>query len=144
MEPFTHSSFIGDFLDVLSMNSPLTPDNDDVCVSHFGATTNQEAVLSRYFGDLTLNQTPDFAASLDSLLSAAVRLVVLDFSTISSICPNAVAALVNFTAGVQGRGKKLILFRPGPALRQALDSLGLMYLFSVLDSEEELLIALPD
>ena len=144
MEPFTHSSFIGDFLDVLSMKSPLTPHDDGVCVSHFGATTNQEAVLSRYFGDLTLDQTPDFAASLDSLLSAAVRLVVLDFSALSSICPNGVAALVNFTAGVQGRGKKLILFRPGPALTQALDTLGLMYLFSVLHTEEELLLALPD
>ncbi len=144
MEPFTHKSFIGDFLDVLSLGTPLAPHEDGVCVAHFGATVNQEAVLSRYFGDLTLDQTPDFVFSLNSLLSESIRLVVLDFSSLRIICPNAVAALVNFAAEVQGRGKRLILYRPGTALDHELETLGLAYLFSALHTEEELLLALPD
>ncbi len=144
MEPFVHTSFIGDFVDVLNMKTPLRSDVANACVAQFGATARQEAVLSRYFGDLGLDHVAEFAASLDSLLTGSVQLVVLDFSSLNSFCRNAVAALVNFAASVHGRDKRLVLFRPGPELRRALDALALSHMFTVLDNEEELLLALPD
>ena len=143
MEPFVYKNVIGDFLDVLSMNSPLKAGSESACASLFGSTGNQEAVLSRYFGDLSLVHAQDFAASLDALLTSLVELIVLDFSGVISFCPNTAAALVNFATGVQGRGKALALFKPSPATMDMLESLHLTHLFTILHDADDLLIALP-
>ena len=144
MYPFIHKEFIGDFFDILEQKSPLASHISGVCTSLFGATTNQEAVVSRFFGDLALPHSSEFAASLDSLLSGPVRLVVLDFSGVTSFCRNAAGALVNFAASVQCRKKQLVLYSPGKAVLETLEQLNIRYLFAIMTTENELLLAIPD
>ncbi len=144
MEPFVHKNFIGDFVDVLNMETPLREHIADACVARFGATAKQEAVLSRYFGDLGLAHVAEFSASLDSLLTGPVQMIVLDFSALHSFCRNAAAALVNFAATIHGMGKRLILFRPAQPVRKTLHALTLSHIFTIYDDEDELLLALPD
>ena len=63
MEKLVHKTHIADFVDVLHMPSPLQQKGgaEGTCVTHFGATRRQEAVISRYFGDLTLDTVAEFA-----------------------------------------------------------------------------------
>ena len=144
MHPFSYKEVIGDFFDVLEQKSPLPTHISGVCVSLFGATAKQDAVVVRFFGDLTLQQSAEFAASLDALLSGPVRLVVLDFSGITSFCPNAAGVLVNFAAGVQCRKKQLILYTPGKIVTTTLEQLNIAHLFPIITAEDELLLAIPD
>lgn len=143
MQAFECKGFIGDFFDVLHMKSPLPGHIADACVAHFGATVRQEAVLSRYFGDLTLAHSADFAASLASLIAGPVKLVVLDLSALRTFCRNAAGHLVNFAANTQGR-IDLRLYRPADVVMVPLRELELDHLFTIIKTEEELILALPD
>lgn len=125
------------------MKSPLPEHIAGACVALFGATSRQEAVLSRYFGDLTLPHAADFKSSLASLISTPVRLVVLDLSAIKTFCANAAGHLVNFAANTQGR-IHLVLFRPSPPVSSLLAQLHLDHIFTIIETEEELVLALPD
>lgn len=125
------------------MKSPLPEHIEGACVALFGATTRQAAVLSRYFGDLTLAHAADFTQSLTSLIAGPVQLIVLDLSALRVFCRNAVGHLVNFAANTQGR-IKFILYRPAETVLTPLKELQLDHLFTVVDTEEELILALPD
>jgi anti-anti-sigma factor len=143
MQTFLYTTYVGDFFDVLHMKSPLPEHIADACVAQFGSTARQEAVLSRYFGDLALAHAAAFAASLSSLISTPVKMVVLDLSELTSFCPNAAGHLVNFAANTRGR-VSLVLFRPSGAVTRLLQQLGLEYIFRVIDTEDDLILALPD
>ncbi len=144
MEPFVHNSYIGDFVDVLNMDTPIREHIADACVARFGATAKQEAVLSRYFGDLGLEHVAEFSASLESLLTGSVQLIVLDFSALRSFCRNGAAALIHFAAGVHGMRKRLVLYRPSQEMRMTLRTLMVEHIFTIYVDEDELLLALPD
>ncbi len=146
MEKLVHKTHIADFVDVLHMPSPLQQKGgaEGTCVTHFGATRRQEAVISRYFGDLTLDTVAEFAFSLESLRSGPVKLIVLDFSELHTCCRNAITHLVNFAASFQDSRARLILYRPSRALAGQLDDLGLSPLFTILTNEDDLILALPD
>ena len=143
MQTLDHKEYIGDFLNVLHMKPPLPAHIEGACVAQFGATARQEAVLSRYFGDLSLAHAADFSQSLSTLITVSVKLVVLDFSALRSFCNNAVAHLVNFAANTQGR-VHFILYHPSKAVITPLQESRLDHLFTIIDTEEDLILALPD
>ncbi len=142
MEPFAHKNFVNDFFTVLRTEG-LDAREDGVTVVK-GCTARQDAVASVLSGNLTLQHLPEFAASLRDLLTGTVRLIVLDLSRIREFSPNAASVLVNFVSFVEGGGKRLILFRPSPVVLELLHSLHLTYLFELQQTEEELLLSLPD
>ncbi len=140
MQPFTHKNSVGDFFDALSASHSRTPGASAVK----GATARQDAVISVLSGDLSLEHLPEFAVSLRDLLTNNVLLIVLDLSRIIVFSPNAVSVLVNFVSFVEGGGKRLMLFRPSRSVRDTLESLHLTHLFEIKETEDELLLELPD
>lgn len=145
MKPFIQNAFVGDFFTALRPD----PERSGAAASggagfSFGAIRNKEAVVSVMSGEFGIPQLPDLAASLDALLTAAVKLIVLDLSQVTDFSPNTAGMLVNFAGSVEGRGKRLILFRPGQAVMDALSARNLTHLFDIRHSEDELLLALPD
>ncbi|MDL2210205.1 STAS domain-containing protein [Desulfovibrio sp. OttesenSCG-928-O18] len=142
MKPFVHKSVVGNFFDILqSEEQRAKPGATSLLL---GGTKRQEALISIFSGDFTVETLPEFAASLEGLLTTPVQLVVLDLSLVRVFSANAVGVLVNFLAGVEGRGKRLILYRPSEAVRETLASCDLTLLFEVQQTEDELLLALPD
>jgi anti-anti-sigma factor len=117
---------------------------DGSCLFVSGRTRKQEAALMICCGDFGIAQTPRLAVSLDSLLTGAVRLVVLDFSKTRVFSANAAAVLANFMAGVRGRGRECVIFKPSHVVRTMLQALDLDHLFTIQETEEELLLDLPD
>lgn len=141
MKPFVHKSFIGSFFDVLQSEDQVGQRG----VSYrLGGTKKREAVISIFAGDFDLDALPEFAETLENMITQVVQLVVVDLSRVKLFCPNAVAVLVNFLADVEGRGKRLVLYRPSETVREQLTSLGLMPLFEIQSTEDELLLSLPD
>ena len=144
MHAFEHPSFVGDFFAVLRSSEEMAMPPEGSCLFLSGSTRKQEASLMICCGDFGIAQASQFSVSLDSLLTSAVRLIVLDFSKTSTFSANAAAVLVNFMAGAQGRGKECILFKPSQIVRTMLRSLDLGHLFAIQETEEELLLLLPD
>lgn len=142
MKPFAHKSFVGDFFDVLSAGGANAKPGETT--RSFGGTKRREAVVSILAGDFTPETLPGFAASLESLLTSTVQLIVLDLSRAHVFSANAASVLVNFLAGVEGRGKRLVLYRPNRMVRDILVACSLTTLFEIRQTEEELLLALPD
>lgn len=142
MKPFVYKSFIGNFFDVLQSNDEQTGQRG--ASYRLGGTRKQEAVISIFAGDFDLDALPEFGATLDTLLTQTVQLAVVDLSRVKLFSANAAAVLVNFLAGVEGRGKRLVLYRPSESVRDMLTSLGLPHLFETQETEEELLLDLPD
>lgn len=142
MQSFIHKKLFGTFFDVLRHAFPDLPAGTVTSLS--GGTARNDAVAAAIAGDLDLERLPDFAATLRDLLTGTVHLIVLDLSRVRVFCPNAVSVLVNFVSFVEGGGKRLVLFRPGQAVRTTLESLNLTHLFEIQQTEEELLLSLPD
>lgn len=141
MKPFLHKNIIGTFFDTLMPQPSGAPQGISVAR---GATARRDAVLCVLSGDLNLKQLPEFAASLRSLLTSVVCLIVLDLSRISSFSPNAASVLVNFVSFVEGGGKRLVLFHPSRAVQDVLNSHNLAHLFETLQTKEDLLLLIPD
>ena len=141
MKPFVHKKRIGNFFDVLA--APTGNDAQVFSVQK-GATGRQDAVVSVLSGDLGLEQMPAFAASLCELLTSTVQIIVLDLSRINSFCPNAASVLVNFVSFAEGGKKQLILYQPSHCVRSMFDSLHLKSLFTIRETEDDLLLNLPD
>ncbi|SBV90448.1 hypothetical protein KL86DPRO_10027 [uncultured delta proteobacterium] len=141
MRPFTHKNSIGTFFDVLT--DPSGSGTPDIAARR-GATARQDAIISVLSGDVNLDQLPEFAASLRELLTSSVQLIVLDLSRVTVFSPNAASVLVNFVSFVEGGGKRLVLFRPSRTVRTVLDTLHLTHLFEIQQTEDELLLDLPD
>lgn len=141
MNPFAHKTFIGDFFDVL--NSTDEEHQTDALFPS-GCTKRREAVISILSGDFGIKNLPDLTVSLDALLTSLVRLIVLDLSQVTELCPNAVGTLINYQASVEGRGKRLILFRPSSAAAKTLAELNIAHMFEIRQTEQDLLLALPD
>lgn len=142
MKPFTHKTVIGEFLDVLTEKHTIGLSWK--LEATLKATARQDAILCIFAGDLDLEQLPEFAASLRKLLTHAVQLIVLDLSRVRIFSANAASVLVNFVSFVEGGGKRLVLFRPSPGVRSALDALRLMHLFEVQRTGDDLLLNIPD
>ena len=143
MKPFVHKSFIGDFFDVLQAGGGKAEPGKNAAFT-FGGTKRQEAVISIVSGNFDIPEIPEFVSSLDKLPTGLVKLIVLDMSRVRWFSANAVGVLVNFAASVEGRGKRLILYRPSTTVIQSLHSLALTHLFEIQHTEEELLLDLPD
>ncbi|CAK7064786.1 MAG: hypothetical protein DELT_01598 [Desulfovibrio sp.] len=142
MKPFVHKSFIGNFFDVLQSNEEQPGQRG--ASYRLGGTKKREAVISIFAGDFDLDALPEFAGTLENLLTQVVQLVVVDLSRVRLFSANAATVLVNFLAGVEGRGKRLILYRPSPTVTETLISLNLTHLFEIQLTEDELLLDLPD
>jgi len=141
MKPFTHKTRIGNIFDVLA--SPVEDDGQGFTVRR-GSNRVQDTILSVLSGDLSLEQIPKLAASLRELLTSSVQVILLDLSHVNTFCPNAASVLVNFVSFVEGGGKRLVLFRPSESVQSTLSSLHLKHLFEIQQSEDELLLTLPD
>ena len=142
MQSYTSSAFFGTFFNVLQATLPAPAAG--TVAAYSGCTARNDAVVCCLSGDLDIERLPEFAASLRELLTGAVKLIVLDLSRVRMFCPNAASVLVNFVSFVEGGGKRLVLYRPGPAVRASLESLNLTHLFEIQQTEEELLLSLPD
>lgn len=141
MKPFVHKNVIGSFFDALTPQSRDVPHG--IAVAQ-GATPRKDTVLCVLAGELSLDRLPELATSLRKLLTSAVQTIVLDLSRVSLFSPNAVSVLVNFVSFVEGGGKRLVLFRPSRAVRNALDTHNLTHLFDMQQTEEDLLLLISD
>lgn len=142
MDPFVHKSVVGNFFDILQSEEQRAKPGATALL--LGGTKRQEAFISIFSGDFTVETIPEFAAALDVLITTPVQLVVLDLSGVRIFSANAAGVLVNFLAGVEGRGKRLVLYRPSRAVQDTLAACNLTLLFEVQQTEDELLLDLPD
>lgn len=142
MKPFVHKSFIGNFFDVLQSNEEHAGQRG--ASYRLGGTKKREAVISIFAGDFDLDALPEFASTLENLLTQVVQLVVVDLSRVKLFSANALAVLVNFLADSEGRGKRLIIYRPSASVLEMLTSRDLLHLFEIQQTEDELLLDLPD
>lgn len=141
MKPFIYKNVIGSFFDALTPQPSDIPHG--IAVAE-GATTRNDTVLCVLAGELNLERLPELATSLRQLLTSAVRTIVLDLSRVSFFCPNAASVLVNFVSFVEGGGKRLVLFRPSSAVRDVFETHNLTHLFEIHQTEEDLLLLIPD
>lgn len=141
MKPFVYKNITGTFFDALTVPDSA---NTQGMEAARGATTRQDAVICALSGELALATLPEFAASLRKLLTSTVQVIVLDLSRVRLFCPNAVSVLVNFVSFAEGGGKRLVVFRPSRCVKEALHSLGLEHLFEIRETEEDLLLVIPD
>lgn len=142
MKPFVHKSFIGNFFDVLQSNEEQVGQRG--ASYRLGGTKKREAAISIFAGDFDLDSLPEFAATLENLVTQVVQLVVVDLSRVTFFNANAATVLVNFLADVEGRNKRLVIYRPSESVLEMLTSLNLLHLFEIQQTEDELLLDLPD
>ncbi|MDR3074403.1 MAG: STAS domain-containing protein [Deltaproteobacteria bacterium] len=142
MKPFVHKTLIGNFFDV--PRAGVSSAGSASAPPPTGETRQHDAVIAVFSGDFSLTTLPGFASSLENLLTGLRRVIVLDLSGVRRFSANAAGVLVNFLAGVEGRNKRLILYRPSPTVSDMLASLNLTHLFETQQTEDELLLDLPD
>lgn len=145
MKKITSSHLLKDFISVVEGGIP--PHGHEYVVSPFacrpfkGTSAERDTVVSFFKGEIGIAELEEFKGALNELVTDRLHKLIIDLSHIS-LSRTALGALVNFAASIYGRNKKLYLYNPSPQLRTSLAELGLASLFNVLETEEDILIAL--
>jgi len=141
VQPFIHNNRVSDIFTMLATPHKNSREAFSVQTK---TTGRQDMIVSVLAGKLSLEQIPEFAASLRKLLTGAVQVIVLDVSRVDEFSPNAASVLINFVSFVEGGDKRLILFRPSRCVQTVLNALHLTHLFTIQRTEDELLLEIPD
>ena len=142
MKQLASCLLLRDFVDVLSADiSTVSEGYIFTCRPLKGATAEQDTVLGRFQGNISLSGTKEFQQALDELVTDKLVKVILDFDKVT-LSRTAIGALVAFAGTVHGRNKRLYLYRVSDQIRTSLQQLGLLGFFTLLESEEDILTTL--
>lgn len=145
MKNITGSRLLKDFISVveggISANGKDFIAPSFACRPFTGITAERDTVLSSFKGEIGVEGIDEFKNALNDLVTDRLHKLIIDLSAIS-LSRTALGTLVNFAASIYGRNKKLYLYAPSPQVRSSLAELELTSLFSVLETQEEILIAI--
>lgn len=119
------------------------PERRETCLPNIYKAFNGKVIILEYFGSIGLPCIDRFYKSLHSALTGESEQVVLSMSNVVKLSRSAIGVVVDFAAGVLGRGKELYIFQPHPEVRQKMDGMLLNGFFKTLHTEEELISILP-
>jgi len=105
-----------------------------------GATTH----LGEPHGEIDLSNAPDLKATLDAVLDAGARYVIVDFEDLRFIDSTGVAVLLSAQRKVQARGGNLIVVCNDPSVRRVFEITGLIDVLHVTPSRREALFLTQD
>jgi len=142
MKQLASCLLLRDFIDVLSTDlASVGEGHIFTCRPLKGATAEQDTVLGRFRGNITLSGTREFQLALDELVTDKLVKVILDFANVT-LSRTAIGALVAFAGTIHGRNKRLYLYRVSDQIRTSLQDLHLTEFFTFLENEEDILAAL--
>ena len=102
-----------------------------------------KVVMAIFRGAISLSTDTRFLQTLEKLLTGDVTQVILSMNNVTKLSRTAVGLLVDFAAGVLGRGKELYLYKPAPVIDQRLADMNVAIFFKILREEDELFDILP-
>ena len=106
-------------------------------------TAGRKAVMGVFRGTISVANVDNFSPALQEMITGNVEQVILGLESVTKLSHTAVGILVDFAAGVLGRGKQLYLYRPPRHIEQRLEDLNVAGFFKILRSEDELVCVLP-
>lgn len=145
MKNVTASRLLKDFISVVE--GGMSANGKDFVVPSFacrpftGITAERDTVVSSFKGEIGVEGLEDFKNALNDLVTDRLHKLIIDLRAIS-LSRTAVGTLVNFAASIYGRNKKLYLYSPSPQVRASLAELNLTTMFNVLETQEDILIAI--
>ena len=104
-------------------------------------SAEKHTAFAIFSGQIGLATAPEFTAAMHDLFTDHLVEAVLDFSR-ASLTNSAVGALVEFTAAMHGRNKRLYLYRTSAQIRSALQELQLTPYFRFLETEDDVIATL--
>lgn len=113
------------------------------CLPTVFSAFNGKVVFACYSQYIGLPCIDRFSHSLEKLLTKEVEIIILSLKDVKKLSRTAVGCLVDFAAGVLGRGKKLYLYKPSPVLEERFRALQLMTFFKTLHSDDAITDILP-
>lgn len=146
MDYIAESHLLKEFITVLedsvssSGDRPAAP-SPFSCRPFRAVTAERDTVISRFQGEISIENLEEFKRALDELVTDRLHKFILDLSTVT-LTPTAMGVLVNFAAGIYGRNKKLYIYNPSQQVRDSLGELHLARMFNVLETHEDILIAI--
>lgn len=131
--------------ELLTLKTPptLTSDGSTYATPAVYTAFGGRVLVAFFRGTISVANADCFSPALKQMLTGEARQVVLSFKEVTKLSRTAVGLLVDFAAGVLGRGLDLYLYEPSPVIMQRLGKLNVDNFFLVLGSEDELFNILP-
>ena len=141
MKDFVNSTLLGDFARAFLLDLETARDGEFPCCPVVAQTKEHSTVVGRFIGDIGLARAAEFKQALRALIIGDLHKIILDFQAVT-LTRTAVGALVGFAASVQGHNRRLYLYRPSRQICDLLKELELLEFFSILESEDDVLVRL--
>lgn len=142
-EPVITSSITVDELLTLKTPPTLASDGSTYATPAVYTAFGGRVLMAFFRGTISVANADRFSPALKQMLTGEARQVVLSLKEVTKLSHTAVGLLVDFAAGVLGRGRELYLYEPSPVIMQRLSKLNVDSFFRVLGSEDELFNILP-
>ncbi|MDL2316597.1 STAS domain-containing protein [Desulfovibrio sp. OttesenSCG-928-A18] len=147
MKDFVDSCLLGALAETMLTRMPAedTPPGEKAprfaCRPLAARSSERCTALGRFRGQIGLARTEEFKSALDDLVMENSSKIILDFAELG-LTRSGVGVLVGFAASVQGRNKRLYIYRCSAQIREQLRELGLGGFFSFLESEDDVIATL--
>ena len=142
MKDLTHSALLGDFISAFALDlHSVVRGGEYPCCPVVAQTKEHSTIVGRFTGEIGLPRVNEFKQALRGLIVGDIQKIIADFQDVT-LTRTAVGALVAFVASVQGHNRRLYLYRPSKQVCDLLAELELLSFFSVLATEDDILVRL--
>lgn len=104
--------------------------------------TYDDAVVLTLKGEFDSFVTGAFSNEIDKVVADGTDHIVLNLRYVKFVNSTALGSMIKARKACRGAGGDLVISQPSNAVSEAMTSLGLDRLFSILDSDDEALAAL--
>jgi len=104
--------------------------------------TYDGAVVLTLKGEFDSFVTGAFATEIDKVVAEGTSAIVLNLRYVKFVNSTALGSMIKARKSCRGAGGDLVISQPSNAVTEAMTSLGLDRLFSILESDDEALAAL--
>ncbi|MCL1890044.1 MAG: STAS domain-containing protein [Desulfovibrionaceae bacterium] len=103
-----------------------------------------KVVAVHYAGVLSQTAMSHFKPMLFEIVTGKAQQIIIDMEDVHGVSQSTLGVLVDFAAGVLGRGKKIYLYTPPADLLKIMDAMELREFFDILHTEEDIINILPE
>ena len=141
MRDFINSTLLGDFARAFTVDLTVVKGAEFPCCPVVAQTKENSTIVGRFIGNIGLARVNEFKLALRNLFVSDLQKIIVDFEQVT-LTRTAVGTLVGFVASVQGNNRRLYLYRPSQQICSLLAELELLAFFSVLETEDDVLVRL--